>query len=131
MIVNRPVCTETAALMENTLSRAGIKMVPVDLSLPANIHRSLTPRTSLIYFETPTNPLGDILDIAAIAVCGRSHGLKVAVDSTFTSPALQRPIEHGADIVLQSLPKYINGQTFVLPRQPPFPRRPRFSSSVV
>lgn len=109
MIVHRPVCTETAALMENTLSRAGIIMVPVDLSLPANIHRSVTPKTRLIYFETPTNPLGDILDIASIAECGRSCGVKIAVDSTFASPALQRPIEHGADIVLQSLTKYING----------------------
>ncbi|WP_246722278.1 trans-sulfuration enzyme family protein [Rhizobium laguerreae] len=109
MIVHRQVCTDTAALMEKTLTRAGITMVPVDLSLPANICRAVTPRTRLIYFDTPTNPLGDILDIAAIAECGRSCGLKIVVDSTFASPALQRPIEHGADIVLQSLTKYING----------------------
>ncbi|WP_246730044.1 trans-sulfuration enzyme family protein [Rhizobium ruizarguesonis] len=76
------------------------------LSLPANICRAVTPRTRLIYFDTPTNPL---CDIAAIAECGRSCGLKIVVDSTFASPALQRPIEHGADIVLQSLTKYING----------------------
>ena len=109
MIVHKPVCTETAALMEATLSRAGLKMVPVDLSDPANIHRSVTRRTRLVYFETPTNPLSDVLDISAIAECSRVHGLKIAVDSTFASPALQRPIEHGADIVLQSLTKYING----------------------
>jgi len=109
MIVHRPACTETAVLMEKTLSGAGIKMVPVDLSDPANIHRWATDRTRLIYFETPTNPLNEILDIAAIAQTSRSLGLKVAVDNTFASPALQRPIEHGADIVVQSLTKYING----------------------
>lgn len=109
MIVHKPVCTETAALMETTLSQAGIRMVPVDLSVPCNIHRSVTHRTRLVYFETPTNPLSDILDISAIAECSRAHGVKIAVDSTFASPALQRPLEHGADIVLQSLTKYING----------------------
>lgn len=69
----------------------------------------MTPRTRRVYFETPTNPLGDILDIRAIAECVHAHGLMIVVDSTLASPALQCPITHGADLVLQSLSKYING----------------------
>lgn len=77
--------------------------------IPANIDAAITGRTRLVYFETPVNPLSSILDIAAIAERARARNVKVAVHSTFASPALQRPLEHGADIVLHSLTKYING----------------------
>lgn len=109
LIVHKTLYMNTVAMVEEALPRFGIKIVPVDLSDPANLDAAITERTRLVYFETPVNPLAAILDIAAIAERAHARGVKVAVDSTFASPALQRPIEHGADIVLHSLTKYING----------------------
>ena len=70
---------------------------------------AITPRTKLVYLETPINPTAEVLDIKAVAAVAHARGVKVAVDSTFASPAVQRPIEHGADLVVHSLTKYING----------------------
>jgi methionine-gamma-lyase len=96
-------------MVEQGLPRFGIKVVSVDLSDPRNLDAAITEKTRLVYFETPVNPLSAILDISAIAERAHKRNVKVTVDSTFASPALQRPIEHGADIVLHSLTKYING----------------------
>lgn len=96
-------------MIEEALPRFRIKVVPVDLSNPDNHAAAITDRTRLVYFETPMNPLSAILDIAAIAERTHARRVKVAVDSTFASPALQCPIEHGANIVLHSMTKYING----------------------
>jgi methionine-gamma-lyase len=96
-------------MVEQALPRFGIKVVAVDLSDPGILDTAITERTRLVYFETPVNPLSAVLDIAAIAERAHACGVRVAVDSTFASPALQRPLEHGADIVLHSLTKYING----------------------
>ncbi|ANP91729.1 hypothetical protein BA011_36870 (plasmid) [Rhizobium leguminosarum] len=109
LIVHKTLYVNTVTMVEQGLPRFGIKVVPVDLSNPANLDAAITERTRLVYFETPVNPLSAILDIAAIAERAHARGVKVAVDSTFASPAVQRPIEHGADIVLHSLTKYING----------------------
>ncbi|PJR10747.1 trans-sulfuration enzyme family protein [Sinorhizobium meliloti] len=109
MIVHRPVCTDTAYLMREIVSAVGAKLVAVDLSEPSAIGRSITERTRLVYFNTPTNPLNSVLDVSAISEDAHAFGLKVAVDSTFATPVLQRPLEHGADIVLHSLSKYMNG----------------------
>ena len=100
--------------MEGGLPRFGIKVVSADFGDPASLAAAMTDRTRLVYFETPVNPLSDVLDIAAIAVQAHAAGVPVAVDSTFASPALQRPIEHGADFVVHSLTKYINGHGDVL-----------------
>lgn len=109
LIVHKTLYSNTVAMVEQALPRFGIKVVPVDLSDPSTLDTAITDRTRLVYFETPVNPLSAILDIAAIAERAHARGVKVAVDSTFASPALQRPLEHGADIVLHSLTKYING----------------------
>lgn len=109
LIVHKTLYVNTVTMIEEALPRFGIRIVPVDLSDPDNLDAAITDRTRLVYFETPVNPLSAILDIAAIAERAHARGIKVAVDSTFASPALQRPIEHGADIVLHSLTKYING----------------------
>ncbi len=109
MIVHKTLYSNTVAMAEDGLPRLGIKVVAVDLADPANLDAAITDRTRLVYFETPANPVSAILDIAAIAKRAHAKGVKVVVDSTFASPALQRPIEHGADIVLHSLTKYING----------------------
>lgn len=109
LIVHKMLYANTVAMVEQGLPRFGIKVVPIDLSDPINLDAAITDRTKLVYFETPVNPLSAVLDIAAIAERAHARNVRVAVDSTFASPALQRPLEHGADIVLHSLTKYING----------------------
>jgi cystathionine gamma-synthase len=109
MITQKSACTATTHLMQNTLSRVGVEMVAIDLTEPSNLRAAMNDRARLLYVDTPSNPLNTILDIADVADQGHAYGMIVAVDSTFASPALQRPIEHGADIVLHSLTKYING----------------------
>lgn len=109
IIVHRTVYSNTLALTEDALPRFGIKVVPVDLSDPANLDPVLSRRTRMVYFETPVNPTAEVLDIAAIAGRARAAGAMVVVDSTYASPALQRPLEHGAHLVLHALTKYING----------------------
>ncbi|AFL50575.1 methionine-gamma-lyase [Sinorhizobium fredii] len=109
LVVHKTLYSNTVAMVEHGLPRFGIKVVPVDLSEPSDLDAAITDRTKLVYFETPVNPLSAILDISAIAERAHARNVKVAVDSTFASPALQRPLEHGADIVLHSLTKYING----------------------
>jgi len=109
LIVHHTLYSNTTAMNEQGLPRFGIKVVPIDLSDPANLDLAVTPRSRAVYFETPTNPTGDVLDIAEIAARAHRAGLLVLVDGTFASPALQRPLQHGADIVLHSLTKYING----------------------
>ena len=90
---------------------AGLSFSFVDLTDPAKFEAAITPKTRLVWIETPTNPLLKIVDIAAIAAIAKQHGLLVAVDNTFASPILQRPLEHGADIVMHSATKYLNGHS--------------------
>jgi cystathionine gamma-lyase len=90
---------------------AGLSFAFVDLTDPAKFAAAITPKTKLVWIETPTNPLLKIVDIAAIAAIAKQHGLLVAVDNTFASPILQRPLEHGADIVMHSATKYLNGHS--------------------
>jgi methionine-gamma-lyase len=114
LIVHKTLYSNTVAMVEQALPRFGIRVVPVDLSEPENLKAAINKQTRLVYFETPVNPLSAILDITTIAKVAHAYGVKVAVDSTFASPAVQRPIEHGADVVLHSLTKYINGHGDVL-----------------
>ncbi|MFB9981354.1 trans-sulfuration enzyme family protein [Mesorhizobium kowhaii] len=109
LVVHKTLYANTLAMVEQAFPRFGIKVVAVDLADPGSLDQAITAKTRLVFFETPVNPLSRILDIGAIAERAHAHGVKVAVDSTFASPALQRPLEHGADIVLHSLTKYING----------------------
>ena len=90
---------------------AGLDFSFVDMTDPAVFEAALTPKTKLVWVETPTNPLLKIVDIAAIAQIARRHGALVVVDNTFASPILQRPLEHGADIVMHSATKYLNGHS--------------------
>jgi cystathionine gamma-lyase len=93
---------------------AGLDFSFVDLTDPAAFEAAIRPDTKLVWIETPTNPLLKIVDIAAIAAIAKKHGLLVAVDNTFASPILQRPLEHGADIVMHSATKYLNGHSDIV-----------------
>jgi methionine-gamma-lyase len=109
MVVHRTLYSNTMAMLGEGLPRFGIKIVPADLTDPDALDAVLTSRTRLVYFETPVNPTSDVLHIAELAAKAHKAGALVVVDSTFASPALQQPLEHGADIVVHSLTKYING----------------------
>jgi len=89
----------------------GIKVTYVDTTVTDNIVKAITPKTKLIWIETPTNPTLKISDLAAIAIIAKQHGCLLCVDNTFASPALQKPLELGADIVVHSATKYLGGHS--------------------
>jgi cystathionine gamma-lyase len=90
---------------------AGLDFSFVDLNDAAALKAALKPNTRMIWAETPTNPMLKLVDIAKLAAFAKKHGLILAVDNTFCSPMLQRPLEHGADLVVHSATKYINGHS--------------------
>ena len=92
----------------------GIHFKFVDMTQPDAVKAALTPRTKMIWAETPTNPLLRIIDIEAVAAIGHSVGAIVVVDNTFASPYLQNPALFGADIVMHSATKYLNGHSDVV-----------------
>jgi cystathionine gamma-lyase len=83
----------------------------VDLTDLAAFEAAIRPGTKLVWIETPTNPMLKIVDIQAVAAIAHKHGLRVVVDNTFASPILQRPLQLGADIVMHSATKYLNGHS--------------------
>jgi cystathionine gamma-synthase len=104
----------TFRLIDKVFTRWNVEYTPVALSNVDAVRAAITPRTRLIWVETPTNPLLFIVDIAAIAELGRQSSAKVLVDNTFASPALQQPLTLGADVVLHSTTKYIGGHSDVV-----------------
>src|SRR6187200_358175 len=80
----------------------------------AGFSKIITPKTKLVWIETPTNPLLQVIDIAAVAELAHKHGAKLAVDNTFASPYLQEPLALGADIVVHSTTKYLGGHSDVV-----------------
>ncbi|PKM12645.1 MAG: cystathionine beta-lyase, partial [Gammaproteobacteria bacterium HGW-Gammaproteobacteria-5] len=93
---------------------AGLDFSFVDLNDMAALEAAVQPNTRLIWCETPTNPLLKIVDIALLAEFARKRGIRLAVDNTFSSPALQRPLELGAHLVMHSATKYINGHSDIV-----------------
>jgi O-acetylhomoserine (thiol)-lyase len=89
--------------------RFGIHTVFVDPDDPENFRRAITPRTRALYAETIGNPLGNVLDIGAVAAIAREAGVPLVIDNTFATPYLCRPLDHGADIVVHSATKFIGG----------------------
>ena len=90
---------------------AGLEFSFVDLNDDKALRAALTPNTRMIWAETPTNPMLKLVDLAKVAAFARKHGLLLVVDNTFCSPMLQRPIEFGADLVVHSATKYLNGHS--------------------
>ena len=113
------VCTEalygpSRTVLETEYSRFGIEATFVDSSELANVEAAMRPETKLVYIETPANPTLKITDVAGCAGIAHAHGALLAVDNTFSSPLLQRPFELGADVVVHSMTKFINGHTDVV-----------------
>jgi cystathionine beta-lyase/cystathionine gamma-synthase len=96
-------------LFERVLRRFGLTFTYVDSTRAENVAKAVRPETKLIWIETPTNPLITVTDLDAVARIGRERGIPVAVDSTFATPALLRPLEFGVDLVVHSTTKYLSG----------------------
>jgi methionine-gamma-lyase len=99
----------TFAFMHHGLGRFGVRIRHADLTDAAALEAQIGARTKLVYFESPANPNMRLVDIAAVSRAARRRGVLVAVDNTYCSPYLQRPLELGADIVLHSATKYLGG----------------------
>ncbi len=111
VVVSRNVYGGTYRLFEGLLRQFGLDFTWVDTTDPANIEGAVRPATRMLYVETPTNPTLELTDLRAAARIAKMHRLRFVVDNTFMSPALQRPIEHGADLVVHSTTKYLNGHS--------------------
>ena len=104
----------TYRLFTKVFEKFGIKFIYIDTSNVSNISKSITNNTRLVWLETPTNPLMNITDIAAVAAITKPKNILLAVDNTFASPYLQNPIDLGADIVMHSVTKYLGGHSDVI-----------------
>lgn len=104
----------TYNLFANTLPESGITTTFVDARDPQNFENAIQPNTKLLYCESLGNPNSDIADIEAIAAIAHKHGIPLIVDSTFATPFLFRPLEHGADVVVHSATKFIGGHGTVM-----------------
>ena len=101
-------------LMERVYGEFGIEFTFVDMRDTKHVEAALRPTTRMIYGETPTNPMMFLADLRALGDIAQSRGILFVVDNTFATPVLQRPIEHGADIVLHSTTKYLNGHSDII-----------------
>ena len=101
-------------VMERDFSRFGVRSDFVDTSDLDAVRGAMKPETRIVFIETPANPTIVLTDIAAVATIAHDHGALLVVDNTFASPILQRPLELGADIVLHTMTKFINGHTDVV-----------------
>jgi len=108
LVSSRTVYGGTYAFMKNFLPKLGIDTTFVDITRPDEVEKAVTPRTKLIYTETLSNPLLEVADIPALSRIARRHDIPLVVDNTFT-PLIFTPAELGADIVVHSLTKFING----------------------
>ncbi|MEY4195052.1 MAG: hypothetical protein RLZZ226_1420 [Pseudomonadota bacterium] len=110
VVCSRGVFGNTVLLFQNILAKFGVTTHFVDLTDPAAWAAAMRPETRLLFLETPSNPLTEIADITRIADLAHHHGAWLAVDNCFCTPALQRPLELGADLVIHSATKYLDGQ---------------------
>jgi len=101
----------TSRLFDKVLTRYGLEFSYVDTSRPELIEQAIRPETRMLFVETPTNPVLRLTDLAEAAGITRRHHIRFVVDNTFASPCLQRPIEFGADLVMHSTTKYLNGHS--------------------
>ncbi|HEY6897303.1 MAG TPA: O-succinylhomoserine sulfhydrylase [Rhodocyclaceae bacterium] len=114
IVSSRSIFGSTQQLFGNILGRFGVETTYVDATDIAAYQAAMRPNTKLVFIETPSNPLTEVVDIAAVAAVAHAHGALLAVDNCFCTPALQRPIEFGADLVIHSATKYLDGQGRVL-----------------
>ncbi|MGL6070357.1 trans-sulfuration enzyme family protein [Craterilacuibacter sp.] len=101
-------------LLSRVMAPLGIKVSFVDLTDTAHLEAAINPAVKLLWLESPTNPLLNLVDISALSAIAHRHGITVAIDNTFATPYLQNPLDLGADIVVHSATKYLGGHSDVL-----------------
>ena len=114
IVASQGIFGATQQLFGGILSKFGIDTTFVASNAPAAFKAALKPQTRLVFIETPSNPLTEVFDIVALAEVAHAGGALLAVDNCFCSPALQRPLDLGADLVIHSATKYLDGQGRVL-----------------
>lgn len=114
IIVSRSVFGATIQLFNTVLQRFGVETTFVELTQMEHWKAAVRPNTRLLFVETPSNPLTEVVDIRALSDVAHEAGALLVVDNCFCTPALQRPIELGADVVIHSATKYLDGQGRVL-----------------
>jgi methionine-gamma-lyase len=114
IICHEAVYGPSRIILESIYSRFGVEYSMVDTTNIENVRKAFRPNTKLLYTETPANPTMGISDLSALAELAHQHGVPLVVDNTFCSPYLQRPLDLGADIVLHSMTKFINGHADVV-----------------
>ena len=114
IVASRSIFGSTVQLFNNIMARFGVETTLVSPTDLDEWRRAIRPNTKLFFVESPSNPLTEISDIGALAALAGECGARLAVDNCFCSPALQRPLELGADIVIHSATKYLDGQGRVL-----------------
>lgn len=110
IVASRSLFGSTVSLFDKYLAKLGIVTRYVELSDLTAWEAAITPSTKLLFAETPSNPLSEVVDIEALAEIGHRHGAWLAIDNCFLTPALQRPLDLGADLVIHSATKYLDGQ---------------------
>ncbi len=114
MISHNSVYGPSRSIMEKLYPKFGVESTYVDCTHIENIEKAIRPNTKLLYLETPANPTIGITDIAAASTIAHKHNILVCVDNTFCSPYIQKPLDLGADIVLHSMTKFINGHADIV-----------------
>ncbi len=114
IITGHDIYSGTLRLFEQVLPRLGIVVSFVRMRDPREVRRVIRPNTRAVFIETPSNPLLNLVDLTAVNAVAREHGLLTLVDNTFMSPYFQRPFDFGADIVIHSTTKYLNGHSDVV-----------------
>lgn len=114
IIAGHDIYGGTYRLFESVYSELGLKFSFVEMGNLENVKKAVTPRTKCIWIETPSNPLLNLVDIAALVQIAKSAGAITIADNTFMSPYFQRPLELGVDVVLHSMTKYLNGHSDVV-----------------
>ena len=104
----------TFRLFDKVFSRHGLTFSFVDMTNPENIEKAITPKTKMLWVETPTNPMLKLIDLGRAAEIAQKHQLISVCDNTFMTPYFQRPLEHGIDLVTHSTTKYLNGHSDVV-----------------
>ncbi|HEY9035546.1 MAG TPA: O-succinylhomoserine sulfhydrylase [Pseudomonadales bacterium] len=110
IVCSRSVFGSTTVLLNKYLGRFGVETSYVDLKNPDAWKAAIRPQTKLFFMETPSNPLSEVGDIAGLATLAHQHNILLAVDNCFCTSALQKPLDFGADLVIYSATKYIDGQ---------------------
>ena len=110
VVASRSIFGTSVQLFSNILARWGLQVTFVSLTNPNEWQTAITPKTKLFFVETPSNPLTEVCDIQALAGIAHKAGVHLVVDNCFCTPAIQKPLDLGADIIIHSATKYIDGQ---------------------